>query len=63
VKKQQAKQHAKNLRKDRKGERRNRGSEPVTRAGAGKPKPAGKKPGAKPGPKKTGPKPGPKARP
>lgn len=63
VKKQQAKQHAKNLRKDRKGERRNRGSEPV-RGAAGKAppkgKPAGKKPGPKPAPKKPGP---PRARP
>ncbi len=54
VKKQQAKQHAKNVRKDRKGERRNRGSE------AAPPRKSTAKPGAaktrasKAGPAKTG---------
>lgn len=49
VKKQQAKQHAKNVRKDRKGERRNRGGEAATKPGVGKVRAApGKKP-AKPG--------------
>ena len=37
VKKQQAKQHAKTVRKERKGERRNRGGEPAARTGTGKP--------------------------
>ncbi|MDO7844668.1 RluA family pseudouridine synthase [Sphingomonas immobilis] len=54
VKKQQAKQHAKTVRKERKGERRSRGSTP-SKPGAK----AGPKPGAKPRPKAPA-KPGPK---